>query len=176
MTKGVDSNLPGWQPKETRPNCRTTAGPTAETTPLFRDAQKPWGGHPLCGRPAGYLPSGTVGQWPLATGQWWTEQKGGHPRTDKAIKGTTRTPGWHPKEKEAQLPLVTKRYFCMSMGEGPQMLKQTTNFNVSLNLRAILQKSFENPMILCGERCSLSLRLSRGPWLVGVVCGPVLLS
>ena len=57
MTKGVDSDLPGWQPKETRPNCRTTSGPTAKTTPLLRDAQKPWGGHPLCGRLPGYLPS-----------------------------------------------------------------------------------------------------------------------
>ena len=26
----------------------------------------PWSGHPLCGRPAGYLPPGTVGQWPPA--------------------------------------------------------------------------------------------------------------
>ena len=29
------------EPKETRPHCRTTAGPTARTTPLLRDAQKP---------------------------------------------------------------------------------------------------------------------------------------
>ena len=50
------------------------------------------------------------------------------------------------------------------------MLKQKTNFNVSFHLRAIVQKSFENSMILpaalsgrclflmkwCGERCSLS--------------------
>ena len=31
-------------------------------------------------RPAGYLVSGTVGQWPPATGQWWTEQMGGVPK------------------------------------------------------------------------------------------------
>ena len=50
------------------------------------------------------------------------------------------------------------------------------------------QKSFENSMILpaalsgrflflmgwCGERCSLSLCFSRGPWLVGIVFGPLL--
>ena len=68
------------------------------------------------------------------------------------------------------------------------MLKQTTNFNVSFHLRAIVQKSFENSMILpaalsgrfsflmnrCGERCFLSLCFSRGP--VGVVFGPVSLS
>ena len=35
QTKEVDANLPGWQPKETRPNCHTTAGPTAKTTPLL---------------------------------------------------------------------------------------------------------------------------------------------
>ena len=35
----------------------------------------PWGGHPLCGRPAGYLPPGTVGQWPPATLQWRTESR-----------------------------------------------------------------------------------------------------
>ena len=31
-------------PKRPLPNCQ--AGPTALSTPLFRDAQKPWGGHP----------------------------------------------------------------------------------------------------------------------------------
>ena len=29
------------------------------------------------GRPADYLPSGTVGQWPPATGQRWNERRGG---------------------------------------------------------------------------------------------------
>ena len=48
--------------------------------------------------------------------QWWTVPKGGDPRTDHAIKGTTRTPGWHPEEKEAQLPLVSKRYSQTSVG------------------------------------------------------------
>ena len=66
------------------------------------------------------------------------------------------------------------------------MLKQTTNVNVSVQLRAIFRKSLENWMILraalsrrfllllhwCGERCSLSLCFSRGPWLVGVVFRP----
>ena len=54
-------------PKRLRPHCHTTAGPTAKTTPLLRDAQKPWGGHPSCGRLADYSPSGTAGQWPPAT-------------------------------------------------------------------------------------------------------------
>ena len=31
-------------------------------------------------------------------------------------KGTTRTPGWQPKEIEAQLPLPTKRYSRTSVG------------------------------------------------------------
>ena len=35
-------------------------------------------------RPADYLPSGTVGQWPPATGQWWNERRGGDPKTDRA--------------------------------------------------------------------------------------------
>ena len=65
------------------------------------------------GRPAGYLPSGTVGQWPPATGQWWTELKGGDPRTDQTRKEMTWTPGRQPKETASQLPLVTKRYSRM---------------------------------------------------------------
>ena len=51
------------------------AGPTASSTPLLLNAQMQWGGHPLCGRPAGYLPPGTVGQWPPATLQWRTESR-----------------------------------------------------------------------------------------------------
>ena len=31
-------------PKRPHPNCQ--AGPTASSTPLFIEAQKPWGGHP----------------------------------------------------------------------------------------------------------------------------------
>ena len=38
---------------------------------------------------------------------WWTELKGGDPRTDQARKGTTRTPGWHPR-RESDLT-ATKR-------------------------------------------------------------------
>ena len=45
------------------------------------------------GRPADYLPPGTVGQWPPAAGQWWTVQKGGDPRTDHAIQGDDSDPG-----------------------------------------------------------------------------------
>ena len=37
-------------------------------------------------KPADYLPSGTVGQWPPATGQWWNERRGGDPRTDHATQ------------------------------------------------------------------------------------------
>ena len=43
--KDADSNLPGWQPKEEE-DLSAKALPTASTTPLFRDAQKPWGGPP----------------------------------------------------------------------------------------------------------------------------------
>ena len=49
--------------------------------------------------------------------QSWNEQKGGDPRAGHPTKGTTRTPGWHPEEKEAQLPLVSeKRYSQISVG------------------------------------------------------------
>ena len=37
-------------------------------------------GTPRVGRPADYLPSGTVGQWPPATGQWWNERRGRRPK------------------------------------------------------------------------------------------------
>ena len=50
-------------------------------------------------RPAGYLPPRTVGQWTPATLQWRTVDKGGDPKTNQ--EGTTRTPGWHPEEKES---------------------------------------------------------------------------
>ena len=73
--------------KRLRPNCHTAAGPTAETTPPLCVAQKPWGGHPSCSRPADYLPSGTVGQWPPATGQWWNERRGGDLITDQVTQG-----------------------------------------------------------------------------------------
>ena len=79
------------------------AGPSAQSTPLLRDAQKPWCGHPQCGRPADYLPWGTVGQWPPVTVQWWNA-KGRRPKNRPSDEGTTRTPGWHPEENEAQLP------------------------------------------------------------------------
>ena len=77
----------------------------AETTPPFSDTQMPWGGHPSCGRPADYLPSGTVGQWHPVTGQWWNELQGGDPKTDQVTQGAdSKLPGWQPKEKAAQLP------------------------------------------------------------------------
>ena len=119
--KGVHSYLPGWHPKETASKLPSRAR-LLESTPL-RVAQKPWCGHPRCGRPADYLPSGTVSQWPPATLQWRTEQKGGNPKTGHPTKETTRTAGWHPEEKEAQLPLVSKRYsrtsVCIALRRGP---------------------------------------------------------
>ena len=73
--------------KRPLPNCQ--AGSTASSTPLLLDAQMPWGGHPLCGRPAGYLPPGTVGQWPPCHLTMADRVKGGDPKTDQ--EGTTRT-------------------------------------------------------------------------------------
>ena len=86
MEKGADSELPGWHPKE-KEDLTAKAGPTASTTPLLRDARSRGVGTLRDGRPADYLPPGTVGQWPPAAGQWWTVQEGGDPRTDQATKG-----------------------------------------------------------------------------------------
>ena len=84
LKKGT-TGTPGWQPKETAfHNYQSRA--SAQSTPLLRDAQKPWGGHPLCGRPADYLPPGTVGQWPPAIVQWWTE-KGRRPENRPSDTG-----------------------------------------------------------------------------------------
>ena len=90
-------------PKRQLPNCQ--AGPTASSTPLRLVAQMPWGGHPLCGRPAGYLPPGTVGQWPPATLKWRTVFKGGDPITDQEERLGPRA--GIPKRKR---PNCQKRY------------------------------------------------------------------
>ena len=116
--------------KRPLPNCQ--AGPTASSTPHLLDAQMPWGGHPLCGRPAGYLPQGTVGQWPLAALQWRTVRKGGDPITDQ--EGTTRTPGWHPEENATQLPeevVPNQRGLQqrIAKGRGPKTLERAVKLS-----------------------------------------------
>ena len=74
-------------------------------------------GTPRVCRPADYLPSGTVGQWPPATGQWWNEWKGGDPRTAQVTQGAdSELPGWQPKEKVSQLPHTTKEVFTNQRG------------------------------------------------------------
>ena len=47
-----------------------------------------------------YTPSGDCGSVATCPVQWWTVLKGGDPRTDQVKKGTTRTPGWQPKERQ----------------------------------------------------------------------------
>ena len=82
----------------------------AETTPPLRDAQKPWGGHPSCDGTAGYLISGTVGQWYPVTGQWWNERKGGDPRTDQVTKELThKSRVGIPKRLRPNCPSSTKK-------------------------------------------------------------------
>ena len=51
--RGLTQISQAGNPKRPRPYCQ--AGSTASSTPLLLNAQMPWGGHPLCGRPAGYL-------------------------------------------------------------------------------------------------------------------------
>ena len=97
----------------------------------------PWGGHPLCGRPAGYLPPGTLGQWPPATLQWRTANKGGDPETDQ--EWTTRTLAWHPEEKATQLPeevLSNQRGLRQRTRKGrdPKTLERAPQGNCRLQL------------------------------------------
>ena len=83
-------------PKRPLPNCQ--AGPTASSTPLLCDAQKPWGGHPS-GQAHRLPPFGYCGSVATCPVQWWNVHKGGDPRTDQASKGAdSKLPGWQPKE------------------------------------------------------------------------------
>ena len=98
MKKGAGSELPGWQPKE-KAASTAKGGYECSFSQPFRVSQKPWGGHHSCGRPAAYLSSGTVLQCSPVTGQWWTRQKGGDPKTDQVTQGAdSELPGWQPKE------------------------------------------------------------------------------
>ena len=60
LRKEADSELPGWQPKETASQLPHESRASARSTPLLRVAQKPWSGHPRCGRPVDYLLPGTT--------------------------------------------------------------------------------------------------------------------
>ena len=60
----------------------------------------------------------TFRDWSVASCR--TAQKCVDTRTDQAMKETTRTPGRHPREKEVQLPLATKRYSRASLGIAPR--------------------------------------------------------
>ena len=156
MGRGLTHISRAGNPKRPLPNCQ--AGPTASSTPLLFDAQMPWGGHPLCGRPAGYLPPGTVGQWPPATLQWRTVHKGGDPKTDQ--EGTTRTPGWHPEENEAQLP---PNGVLSNQRGGPKTLERAVNIIVSSLNDDITHAS---DVLIVGKRESVSLSVD----LVVVCC------
>ena len=73
------------------------------------------------GRPADYLPSGTVGQWPPATGQWWNVRRGGDPKTDQVTQEAVSVlPGWQPKETASQLPQGWRN--SQIIFEGPRTL------------------------------------------------------
>ena len=69
-------------------------------------------GTPRVCRPADYLPPGTVGQWPPATGQWWNERRGGDPKTDRATQR-----GGDPKTDQRKEEL-SKQLGCE--GRGPE--------------------------------------------------------
>ena len=65
--RGLTQNSRAGNPKRKRPNCHCKS-------PRSRGV-----GTPRVCRPADYLPPGTVGQWPPATGQWWILLKGRRP-------------------------------------------------------------------------------------------------
>ena len=70
---------------------------TAETTPPFDDAQKPWGGHPSCD-PAPLTTSfGTVGQWERRHRAMVERTKGRRPKNRPSV-----TKGRRPKNRPAK--------------------------------------------------------------------------
>ena len=80
-------------------------------------------GTPRCGRPADYLPSGTVGQWPPATRQRWAVQKERRPENRPSDeRGRLGPRAGIPKENEAQLPQKGTLLppWVLYQGEGPQ--------------------------------------------------------
>ena len=118
MTKGADSNLSGWQPKETasqlplfsRADCLINA------TPSRRPEAVGWA--PSVWQARWLPPFEDCGSVASCLRQWWTEHTGGDPRTDHAIKVTAR--------KEV---LSNQREFCtkggapktsVREGEGPE--------------------------------------------------------
>ena len=93
--------------------------------------------------------------------------EGGGPGTGHPTKGTTRTPGWHPERKEAQLPLVSERYSLTSVGieprEGlqrPQCVKEKgpTDPGVAAPLAAVSCRG--NRYYVTGGRSHASTRSS----------------
>ena len=70
---------------------------TAETTPPFDDAQKPWGGHPSCD-PAPLTTSfGTVGQWERRHRAMVERTKGRRPKNRPSV-----TKGRRPNNRPAK--------------------------------------------------------------------------
>ena len=73
----------------------------------------PWGGHSLCGRPAGYLPPGTVGQWPSCHLTMADRVKGGDPKTDQ--EGDDSDPGLASR-RESSLTAKDKKVLSYQRG------------------------------------------------------------
>ena len=115
---GADSELLGWQPKETASQLlhESRAICSINATPSSRPEAVGWAPS-VCGRPADYLPPGTVGQWPPATGQWWIVPKCGDPRTVQAKKGDDSDP--RPTSRSERGPTGTLLpAWVLHQGEG----------------------------------------------------------
>ena len=122
-TKGT-TRTPGWQPEETE---ALTAKAGYECLNNATVARRPdaVGWAPLVGRPADYLPSGTVGQWLPAPCNGGPCKRGGDPRTDQVKKGDDSDPGLatlrdkrpncHFRRKGTLEPA-----WVLHQGEGPQ--------------------------------------------------------
>ena len=121
MKKGADSELPGWQPKETaswlphesRVDCSNNA------TPVRRPEA------------VGWAPSVWQARWLPPFGDFGSVASCHLTMVDRTKRAATLEPairrrrrlgprGWHPEEKEAQLPLGSKRYSLTSVGIPPR--------------------------------------------------------
>ena len=131
--RGLTQNSRAGSPKRQLPNCQ--AGPAASSTPLLRDAQKPWGGHPLWAGPlttslrglwvSGYLPRAMVDRTKRAAtleptmrqrgrlGPWAGIPKRQLPNCHSCQRGTLKTAWVAHKREEAQRPQCAR-------GKGPE--------------------------------------------------------
>ena len=159
--EGDDSDHGLATQRDTFPTAK--ARPSAQSTPLLRDAQKPWCGHRQCGRPADYLPPGTVGQWPSATGQWWNAQMGGDPKTHQRRRGLTHNsragnpkrmrPNCHSKEVNSN---QRGCHHCTKWPKGQEPWSRGATGFCKLSRQLLVPASCERFLWRCDDTCILT--------------------